>query len=86
MKTVKQGMTPWFKMPEQEPTRVGAYQVAERDNVEDDKRAADLGRGSAWYSYWNGKKFGYLCLSAARASSMNYNTKAVVVEWRGLTK
>jgi len=73
--TKKTKLTPWYPASTK-PVRKGVYQVNASIFVE-----------CEWYSYWNGSSFCWLSLDADVASAMRLcKTKAVITQWRGVTK
>ena len=66
-------LSQWFQLSEQKPWEVGVYIVYETNNA-------------PWYSYWNGKKFGYLVRDVDKAENHSkFPTNFIFSEWRGLS-
>ena len=71
----KRKLTEWYPSTVK-PVRNGVYEVF--DGYADKIK---------WYSYWNGKKFGYFSSNIDFAYiDSKYPTSAIVQKWRGIAK
>lgn len=67
-----ENLSQWFNLDEQKPRESGVYEVDEDS----------FGK---WFSYWDGKKFGYLVRDVNEAiEEFSLHTDFVVEKWRGL--
>lgn len=67
-----ENLSQWFNLAEQTPWEPGVYEVDEDS----------FGK---WFSYWDGKKFGYLVMDVNEAiEEFSLHTDFVVEKWRGL--
>lgn len=65
-------LSKWFDINEQKPWETGVYEVDE-DSY------------GKWFSYWDGKKFGYLTMDVNESiKEFSLDTSFVVEKWRGL--
>ena len=65
-------LSQWFDINEEKPWEPGVYEVDEDS----------FGK---WFSYWDGKKFGYLTMDVnAAIEEFSSHTDFVVEKWRGL--
>ena len=68
-----ENLSQWFNLAEQKPWQPGVYEVDEDS----------FGK---WFSYWDGKKFGYLVMDVNEAiEEFSLHTDFVVEKWRGLS-
>lgn len=66
-------LSQWFDINEQKPWEPGVYEVDEDS----------FGK---WFSYWDGKNFGYLAMDVNEAiDEFSLHTNFVVEKWRGLS-
>lgn len=70
----KDKLTPWFP-GDVKPTRKGVYEVSEDNN--------------RWYSYWNGKTWGWISMwpdiAYDRRNNFKFSPKQMG-DWRGLAQ
>lgn len=67
-----ENLSQWFNLDEQTPWEPGVYEVDEDSS-------------GKWFSYWDGKKFGYLVMDVNEAiEEFSLHTDFVVEKWRGL--
>lgn len=69
-------LTEWFG-PDAPPVRVGVYEVDDEDGID--------GR---WFSYWDGRKFGFRAEDPAEAADCRHvhTDCARLVRWRGVRR